>query len=122
MRTRFGTELSLGQMPGVGTRVTATIDINREALAFDLNDGKQVADLDIGGIFYDDKGKPITSFVGRLKIYPLPENSSAAKRTHSIYTFHAWLPVGLYQVRVGVRDMKSGKFGSAMQWITVPKL
>jgi hypothetical protein len=28
VRTRFGTELSLGQMPGVGTRITATIDIN----------------------------------------------------------------------------------------------
>jgi VWFA-related protein len=114
--------LSLGQMPGVGTRVTATIDLNREALAFGLNDGKQVADVDIGGIFYDDKGKPVTSFVGRLKIYPLPENSSAAKRTQSVYTFHAWLPVGLYQVRVGVRDMKTGKIGSAMQWITVPKM
>ncbi len=115
-------ELSLGQMPGVGTRVTATIEINRDFLAFDLNDGKQVADLDIGGIFYDDKGKPITSFVGRLKIYPLPENSSAAKRTQSIYNFHAWLPAGLYQVRVGVRDMKSGRIGSTMEWITVPKM
>ena len=115
-------ELSLGQMPGVGTRVTATIEIGREALAFDLNDGKQVADLDIGGIFYDDKGKPVTSFVGRLKIYPLPENSSAAKRTQPIYNFHAWLPAGLYQVRVGVRDLKSGRIGSAMEWITVPKL
>jgi len=115
-------ELSLGQMPGVGTRVTATIDISRESLAFDLNDGKRIADLDIGGIFYDDKGKPLNSFVGRLKIYPLPENSSAAKRAQPVYNFHAWLPPGLYQVRVGVRDMKSGKIGSAMQWITVPKL
>ena len=115
-------ELSLGQMPGVGTRVTATIDIGREALAFDLNDGKQVADVDIGGIFYDDKGKPVTSFVGRLKIYPLPENVTAAQRTRSIYTFRAWLPPGLYQVRVGVRDMKGGKIGSAMQWIKVPKM
>jgi hypothetical protein len=115
-------ELSLGQMPGVGTRVTATIDINREALAFDLNDGKQVADVDIGGIFYDDKGKPVTSFVGRLKIYPLPETVATAKRTRSIYTFRAWLAPGLYQVRVGVRDMKGGKIGSAMQWITVPKM
>jgi VWFA-related protein len=114
--------LSLGQMPGVGTRVTATIEIGREALAFELNDGKQVADLDIGGIFYDDKGKPLTSFVGRLKIFPLPENSSSAKRTRAVYDFHAWLPAGLYQVRVGVRDLKSGKIGSAMQWITVPKM
>lgn len=115
-------ELSLGQMPGVGTRVTATIEISRDALTFDLNDGKQVADLDIGGIFYDDKGKPLTSFVGRLKIFPVPENSSPAKRAQAVYSFHAWLPAGLYQVRVGVRDLKSGRIGSAMQWITVPKV
>lgn len=115
-------ELRVALMPGVGTRTTATIEISRGALTFDLNDGKQVADVDIGGIFYNDKGKPVTSFVGRLKIYPLPENSSPAKRTQPVYNFHAWLPPGLYQVRVGVRDMKSGKIGSAMQWITVPKM
>lgn len=114
--------LSVAQMPGVGTRVTATVEIDREALAFELSDGKQVANLDIGGIFYDDKGKPITSFVGRLKIYPLPADSSPTKRTQSIYKFHAWLPAGLYQVRVGVRDLKSGRIGSAMEWITVRKL
>jgi len=34
-----------------------------------------VADVDIGGIFYDDKGKPVTSFVGRLKIFPFPANA-----------------------------------------------
>jgi hypothetical protein len=117
-----GLELRLALMPGVGTRTIATIEISREALTFDLNDGKRVADLDIGGIFYNDKGKPITSFVGRLKIFPLPENSSPAKRTQPVYNFDAWLPPGLYQVRVGVRDMKSGKIGSAMQWITVPKM
>ena len=88
---------------------------------FDLNDGRQVADLDIGGIFYDDKGKPVTSFVGRLKSF-LPETSSSTKRTQSVYRFHAWLPAGLYQVRVGVRDLKSGRIGSAMQWIEIPKV
>src|SRR5437667_2969186 len=40
------TELALGfeQMPGVGTKVNAAIQIGRDALAFDLNDGKLVAD------------------------------------------------------------------------------
>jgi VWFA-related protein len=115
-------ELSLGQMPGVGTRVTASIQISREALTFDLNDGKQTADLDVGGIFYDDKGKPVSSFVGRLKIFPVPEDASPAKRSKAVYDFHAWLAPGLYQVRVGLRDLKSGRIGSAMQWITVPKI
>jgi VWFA-related protein len=115
-------ELRLGQVPGVGTRITATLQINREALAYDLNDGVRAADLDVGGIFYNDKGKPLTSFVGRLKIFPVPESVSPSQRSRAIYEFHAWLPAGLYQVRVGVRDLKSGRIGSAMQWITIPNL
>ena len=115
-------ELRLGQVPGVGTRVTATLQINREVLTYELNDGVRAADLDVGGIFYNDKGKPLTSFVGRLKILPIPENLSRSERSRAIYDFHAWLPAGLYQVRVGVRDLKSGRIGSAMQWITIPSL
>jgi hypothetical protein len=109
-------------MPGVGTKVHATIQISREALTFGLNDGKLVADLDIGGIFYDSKGKPVSSFVGRLKIFPVPEGSSLSRSSLAVYRFSAWLPAGLYQVRVGVRDLKTGRIGSAMQWIEVPKL
>ena len=56
-----------------------------------------------------------------LKIFPLPENSPA-QLSRAIYEFHAWLPAGLYQVRVGVRDLKTGHIGSAVQWIQVPNL
>jgi VWFA-related protein len=115
-------DLTLAQMPGVGTQVKATIQITREALTFDLSDGKQSADLDIGGIFYNDKGKPLNSFVGRLRVFPVPENAAADRRSQAVYAFHAWLPAGLYQVRVGVRDIKSGRIGSAMQWIEIPKV
>jgi VWFA-related protein len=115
-------DLTLSQMPGVGTRVTATIQISRETLTFDLTDGKRAADLDIGGIFYDDKGKPLSSFVGRLRVFEVPENASVERRTQAVYAFHAWLPAGLYQVRVGVRDINNGRTGSAMQWISIPKV
>jgi VWFA-related protein len=120
-QTQLPTELEVivNQVPGVGTRAAVAIRINRDYLAFDLNDDKQSADLDIGGIFYDDKGKPLNSFVGRLRVFPLPENSGQKK---PVYAFNAWLPPGLYQVRVGVRDLKSGRAGSAMQWVQIPKV
>src|SRR5438105_4522923 len=115
-------ELRLAQMPGVGTQVLASVEINREALSFDIKDGKEAADLDIGGIFYNDKGKPVTSFVGRLRIFPVPEDAPPEQRKQALYAFRAWLAPGLYQVRVGIRDLNSGRLGSAMQWIQVPKV
>jgi VWFA-related protein len=108
-------------VPGVGTQVAAVIEINRESLSFDDKDGKPAADLDIGGIFYNDKGKPIDSFVGRLRVFPVPADAPAEKRQAAIYGFRAWLPPGLYQVRIGVRDVNSGRLGNATQWIEIPK-
>jgi hypothetical protein len=98
----------------------ATISIDDAALTFDLTDGKLAADVDIGGIFYDDKGKPLDSFVGRLRIFPRSSTTTQQKR--SIYRFSTVVPGGLYQVRVGIRDLKSSRIGSAMDWIKVPKI
>jgi VWFA-related protein len=111
-------ELSMVQMPGVGTRVMATLSLDDSALTFEMTDGKLSADVDIGGIFYDDKGKPINSFVGRLRIFP----RANPEKKRSVYRFTAFLPAGLYQVRVGVRDLKSSRIGSAMDWIKIPKI
>ena len=114
-------DLRFSQMPGFGTYVFATISIDDAALTFDLIDGKPAADVDIGGILYDDKGKPINSIVGRLRIFPRSSNASTQEK-RSIYRFSTLVPGGLYQVRVGIRDLKSSRAGSAMDWITVPKI
>lgn len=116
-------DLRFIQMPGIGTSVIATISIDDANLTFDLADGKLAADVDVGGIFYDDKGKPLNSFVGRLRVFP--RNSTTAGTTQlkrSIYRFSGIVPGGLYQVRVGIRDVKSSRIGSAMDWIKVPKI
>ena len=123
-QTQIPTKLQLrvSQMPSVGTAVAATIEINRESLSFDSKEGQQAADVDIGGIFYDDKGKPVNSFVGRLRVFPVPDDTPVEKRKQAIYGFRAWLAPGLYQVRVAVRDVNSGRLGSAMEWVEIPKV
>ena len=120
-------DLRFNQMPGFGTRVIVTVSIEDAALTFEPIDGKLAADVDIGGILYDDKGKPIDSFVGRLRIFPRSSNATttsdpATQQKRSIYRFSAMVPGGLYQVRVGIRDLKSSRLGSAMDWIKVPKI
>lgn len=119
-------DLRFVQMPGFGTRVIATISIDDAALTFDLADGKLAADVDIAGIIYDDKGKPLDSVVGRLRIFRRSSDASAGggptKQKRSIYRFSTLVPSGLYQVRVGIRDLKSSRVGSAVDWLTVPKI
>jgi VWFA-related protein len=113
------------QMPGFGTRIVATLSIDDSALSFDLAEGKLAADVDIGGIVYDDKGKPIDSFVGRLRILQRTPNATPAatgQQKRSIYRFTTLVPSGLYQVRFAIRDLKSSRTGSAMDWIKVPKI
>lgn len=108
------------QIPGLGTRLVVTLSIDESALTYDLAEGKLAADVDIGGIVYDDKGKPFDSFVGRLRV--LQRATIAAGQRRSIYRFNTLVPGGLYQVRVAIRDLKSSRTGSAMDWIKVPKI
>ena len=121
-QNQIPTDLSLSAVPipPLGTRLTASIQIGRGSLMFEPEDGKQVANLEIGGIFYDDKGKPVNSFVGRIKVFPRPAGSSPTDESgDTIYSFNAWLRPGLYQVRVGLRDSKSGRIGSVAKWIEI---
>jgi VWFA-related protein len=114
-------DLRFVQVPGFGTQVVATISIEDSALTFETTEGKLSADVDIGGILYDDKGKPINSIVGRLRIFQRNYATPATSK-RSIYRFTTLVPGGLYQVRIGIRDLKSSRSGSAMDWITVPKI
>ena len=117
-------DLRFTQMPGFGTRVIVTLSIDDSALTYDLTEGKLATDVDIGGIVYDDKGKPLDSFVGRLRVFPRKANAagSTTQEKRSIYRFSTLVPGGLYQVRVAIRDLKSSRTGSAMDWIKVPKI
>jgi VWFA-related protein len=104
------------------SRLTATIQIDRNAVTFLGEPPSTGADMDIGAIFYDQKGKPVDSFVGKIRVLPLTPDASERERQGMIYTYDTWLAPGLYQVRVAVRDTASGRVGSAMQWVQVAKL
>src|SRR5882762_2514225 len=92
------------------------MELDSEALSFIPTNGKQVATIDIGGVIYNDQGKSVASFLNQWRI------NEAARRRDIVYTYQAKLKPGLYQVRVAARDSKSGRTGSAMQWIEIPDL
>jgi len=77
---------------------------------------KEPAVVDVLGAAIDDRGV-CSTFKQKLDV---PRDVAARDR------FVQWkrvlpLPPGLYQVRVAVRDRRSGRVGSAMTWIEIPK-
>jgi hypothetical protein len=85
-------------------------------------DGKRPAAIDIAGVIFNDQGKQAGSFKTRLNVNPLPSGANANETAGVIYNHKLPLKPGLYQVRVASRDDRSGRVGSAAQWIEIPDL
>jgi VWFA-related protein len=104
--------------PANGLVVTSALEIAGNGLSFG-EDGKQPATIRVAGVVLSDKGKIAGSFRNQLSINP----RNAGERDAGIfYNHHIPLAPGIYQVRVAARDEKSGRVGSAVQWIVVPDL
>jgi len=99
-----------------GTVLNASMQIDGARLSFDESNGKQPAVVDVLGIAVDDRGQ-FSTFKQRLDI---PREVVTTKDGRYIkWTQALPLPAGLYQVRVAVRDRKTGHTGSAMTWIEI---
>jgi VWFA-related protein len=96
------------------TGLEVSMRIDAGMLTFESAGGREV--VDVLGAAIDDRGV-CSTFRQKLEI---PRDALTADH------FIKWkqflpLPVGLYQVRVAVRDRRTGHAGSAMTWIEIPK-
>jgi hypothetical protein len=111
--------LSVGYMnsPKGGMVLQASMQIDAAVVNSIRADEGNKSEVDVLGVALDDRGS-ISSFKQKLTI-----DADANSRNHSI-VWNQQLPLapGLYQVRVAVRERKSGRAGSAMQWLEVPDL
>ena len=104
--------------PANGLVVTSSMEVAGSGLTFG-DDGKQPATIQLAGVVLNDKGKIAGSFRNQLNINP---RSAGGSDAGIFYNHHTPLTPGIYQFRVAVRDEKSGRVGSAMQWIVIPDL
>jgi VWFA-related protein len=103
--------------PANGLVVTSSIEISGGGVTYG-NDGKQPATIKLAGVVLNDKGKIATSFRNQLNIDPPKAGGSDS----IFYNHHTPLAPGIYQFRVAARDERSGRVGSAIQWIVIPDL
>jgi VWFA-related protein len=115
------TVLSLTHLnsPAHGPLLTTSFQIAGGSLDHG-NDGKQPATVNLAGVILNDKGKIAGSFQTQLKVEPI--TSASGDSSGIIFNHRDPLTPGIYQVRVAARDERSGRVGSAMQWIVIPDL
>jgi VWFA-related protein len=108
---------ALGINQGKDAVLNVSMQVDSEMLGFDVLEGKEKAVVDVLGVALDDRGA-FSSFKQKLEI---PREAVLAKDGRLVkWSQSLTLPAGLYQVRVAVRDRKSGRNGSAMTWIEIP--
>lgn len=113
------TQLSLTYLntPANGLVVTSAMEISGKGMSYGT-DRNQPATIKLAGVVLNDKGKIASSFKNQLNIDPPKAGSSGS----IFYNHHTPLAPGIYQFRVAARDEKSGRVGSAIQWIVIPDL
>jgi VWFA-related protein len=101
-----------------GAVLTTSVELERSALTFERGE-KEQASFDLFGLVLDDRGKVAYGFKQQMTV--TTNSASSAERQRVLYSYPARLAPGLYQVRVGTRDTRSGRIGSAIQWIEIPE-
>jgi VWFA-related protein len=94
-----------------------SLQLPRESVHFDSSAAQPKSEIDVIGAAIDDRGL-IYTFKQVLTVTPQPANQIPVP---VIWTEQLKVQPDLYQVRVAVRERTSGRTGSAMEWIEVPR-
>lgn len=113
--------VSYVNMPTKGPLLTAALEAPNEFFSFVPLNGKQSATVTVAGAIFDSKGNPGATFSNRLTI-EMPNEGLPKPVGDLTYGFPIYVRPGLYQVRAGVRDDRSGRSGTAHSWIEIPNV
>jgi len=105
-----------------GILLTASMQVPIDALSTTTLDGKEKALVDLGGFVYDAQGKVRGNFIERGTVMPAGPGSNTTQTEALTFNYSLSLSPGLYQIRVGARDVNSGKIGTTHEWIEIPDL
>jgi VWFA-related protein len=117
------TSLSANYLESEGGPVLAAA-VRVEGSAVDYaREGELVkADVDVVGVVYDSKGKAEATFSRRLTLSAPASRFEGGRTPNVYYNYQTKLAPGLHQMRVATRDAKTGRVGSAVQWVEIPDL
>jgi VWFA-related protein len=106
-----------------GLTLSTSLQIDREFVSTDSEDekAKQNGTLEVVGTIYDDHGRAGARISDRLSITAPAENDGGPANA-IVATYPIRIQPGLFQVRVAVRNPKTGRVANTNAWVEVPDL
>lgn len=108
--------------PEKGQVLTILLQADGVAMGASAEASKEEFAVDIVGAVLNKNGATVDFFQGSLSGSKDPGVQSREKQGEFIRTRLVAIDPGVYQVRIAVRDARSGRTGSACEWIEVPPL
>lgn len=103
--------------------IDISIMVDPRKLSFETVNGKKQTSYDVVGFVFDELGKLRGGFNETLTAsLTAAELDRATKEGGLSYTTGTTLPAGTYQIRLAVRDNKSGGIGTVSRYVEVPDL
>lgn len=109
--------------PSEGSRLVIRAHVDLAQLAFESAGGRQEAALEFVSVVYAESGSVAVEAEGeRAEMRLSPANHERMLQEGLGYQRSVAVKPGSYQVRVVVREERSGRLGSAWRWVDVPDL
>ena len=102
--------------------MNVALQVSGSAITFEDDKDRRTGVVQVVGSVYDDQGKAGGGFSERLTVHAPTRETDSSATPDIVYNYPLTLPHGLYQVRIAVREEKSGNIGSTRQWIEIPDL
>lgn len=109
----------------VGTdveQVSLQAQIDGTNLNYREQNHRLLMELELAAVIYDRTGKPVNTVTETIRGAMSVAEVEAAKRTGFHYSKRIALKPGLYNIRVGLREVGTERIGTAATWLEVPDL
>ncbi len=107
-------------LPAKGYCITIAMQTPIETAGAGAAKPEENGRLDLAGLISNTDGDTVGSFSESLSLPADPENQEAVGDREWIYSGVIPAKPGMYQVRVAVRDSRTGRSGTSLQWIDIP--
>ena len=103
-------------------QATIRVDIDANSFEYAQKNDEYHLDLEVAILIFDTSGKLAKEVTNKVHGSLTAERLAVAKRSGFRQTSRVDLSPGIYQVRVGVRDVGTDRMGTAMAMLEIPDL